>query len=136
MCAAGHAGARGLIQSNAYIKLSTVGRHNTAVKWRSNWSTLIWYKSWNHGLYRNVSDFVSQRGRFCSSRNLLSRFGHELLETIPPTVVFIRLSIHRSFTGTNRVLTIRRSGVHSPRGGIPGEDLLLVLEPRIIQYFQ
>ena len=57
------------------------------------------------------------------SRNLVSRFGRGILETIPPTRQqnsYVYLS--RSFT--NRALNTRRLGVHSTRGDIPGEDLL------------
>ena len=54
------------------------------VKWRSNWSTLIWYKSWNHRLYRNVSDFVSERCHFCSSLpKTREQTGSRFLEGMP-----------------------------------------------------
>ena len=43
---------------------------------------------------RNVSGFVSQRAPSFRSRNLVSKVGHEILETIPPhpAVVFVGLS--------------------------------------------
>ena len=47
-----------LIKSNSYIKWSTVGRQNTAETWRSNWSTLIWYKIME-------PQIVSECLRFC-----------------------------------------------------------------------
>ena len=59
------------------------------------------------------------------SRNLVSRFGHVILETIPPTrQQYSYVYLPRSSTGTNRALTIRRTGVYSAWRDIPGEDLL------------
>ena len=58
------------------------------------------------------------------SRNV-SRFGNEIIETIPATrQQYSYVYVYRSFTGTTRALTIRRQGVNFARGGIPGEDLL------------
>ena len=45
--------------------------------------TFIWYKLWKHKLYRNISDFVPHRGQLCSSRNVVSKLGHEVLERMP-----------------------------------------------------
>ena len=59
------------------------------------------------------------------SRNLVSRVGHKILETIPPTrQQYSYVYLSKSLAGTNRALTIRRTGVHPTRGDVPGEDLL------------
>ena len=58
-------------------------------------------------------------------RNLVSSFGLGSLEIIPPSrQQYSYVYLSRSFTGTNRALSISRPGVHSARGDIPGEDLL------------
>ena len=59
------------------------------------------------------------------SRNLVSSFGRRIIETAPPSrQQYSYVYLPRSFTGTNRALSIHRPGVHSARGDIPGEDLL------------
>ena len=72
---------------------------------------------------------VSECLRFCIAERSLALLPPEIswadLGTIPPTrQQYLYIYLSRSFTGTNRELTIRRSDVHSARGDIPGEDLL------------
>ena len=122
-----------LIKSNSYIKWSTVGRQNTAETWRSNWSTLIWYKSWNHRLYRNVSDFVSQSCHFCSSLpKPREQFWSRNFSDHPtlPAAVFLGLSIQiihwyeprAEHTPNRRPLS---AGGHTRRGPLAGAGGLI-----------
>ena len=97
--------------------------------------TLVWYRSWDHSLYR-MSQIRYRRVATSvpPSRNLVNSSGHGILETIPSSrqqYAYVYLS--RSFARTNRAQSISRLGVLSAREDTAGEDPLPALEASLNQ---